>query len=34
MADTIDKIVAGEREQINGEWEQRFDIYYRFVGLI
>ena len=34
LADTIEKIVVGEREKVDGKWRQRFDIYYRFVGLI
>ena len=34
LADTIEKIVVGEREKVDGTWRQRFDIYYRFVGLI
>lgn len=34
LADTIDKIIVGERERVNGKWQQSFDIYYRFVGLI
>lgn len=34
VSELIDKIVVGERQKINGEWVQQFDIYYRFVGLI
>ena len=34
LSDTIEKIVVGERHMENGKWEQQFDIYYRFVGLI
>lgn len=34
VSDLIDKIVVGERQNIDGVWVQRFDIYYRFVGLI
>ena len=34
VSDLIDKIVVGERQNIDGVWVQQFDIYYRFVGLI
>ena len=34
VSDSIDKIVVGERQNIDGVWVQQFDIYYRFVGLI
>lgn len=34
VSDLIEKIVVGERQKVNGKWEQQFDIYYRFVGLI
>ena len=34
LSDLIDKIVVGERQNIDGVWVQQFDIYYRFVGLI
>ena len=34
LADTIDKIIVGERERVNGKWQQSIEIYYRFVGLI
>lgn len=34
LSDLIDKIVVGERQMVDGVWEQQFDIYYRFVGLI
>lgn len=34
LNETIEKIVVGERKMVDGVWEQQFDIYYRFVGLI
>ena len=34
LSDLIDKIVVGERQNIDGVWVQQFDIYYRFVCLI
>ncbi len=34
LSDCIEKVVVGERQLVNGEWQQQFDIYYRFVGLI
>ena len=34
ISDLIEKIVVGERQKVNDKWEQQFDIYYRFVGLI
>lgn len=34
ISDLIEKIVVGERQMVDGLWEQQFDIYYRFVGLI
>lgn len=34
VSDSIDKIVVGKRQNIDGVWVRQFDIYYRFVGLI
>ena len=34
VSDSIDKIVVGKRQNIDGVLVQQFDIYYRFVGLI
>lgn len=34
VSDSIDKIVVGKRQNIDGVWVRQFDIYYRFVVLI
>ncbi len=34
ISDLIEKIVVGERKKVDGKWEQQFDIYYRFIGLV